>query len=130
MRYLLDVNALVAFGILDHEFHSRVRTWARSEKTQPLLTCSITELGFVRVLAQVPVYGCTVADARNLLLRLKADKSVPLVFVEDGNDINLLPDWAKTPNQTTDGHLLQLAAAHGALLATFDRRIPRAYFIP
>ena len=38
------------------------------------MTCSITELGFVRVLAQAPQYGFTVAHARALLLRLKRGK--------------------------------------------------------
>ena len=30
MRYLLDVNALVALGFLQHEFHERVAHWALS----------------------------------------------------------------------------------------------------
>ena len=29
MRYLLDVNALVALGFLQHEFHERVAGWVR-----------------------------------------------------------------------------------------------------
>ena len=130
MKYLLDVNALVAFGFLDHQFHTRVRSWMRSENLYPFLTCSITELGFVRVLSQAPGYGYTVTDAKDVLLRLKADKTIPLAFVPDANDISHLPGWVKTPMQTTDGHLVALAAAHGAVLATLDGGIPRAYRIP
>ena len=130
MRYLPDVNALVAFGLLDHQFHTRVRTWMRSENLHPFLTCSITELGFVRVLSQVPGYGYNVTEAKDVLLRLKADKTIPLVFVPDANDISRLPGWVKTPKQTTDGHLVALAAAHEAVLATLDRGIPGAYLIP
>jgi predicted nucleic acid-binding protein len=130
MKYLLDVNALTAFGFLDHQFHARVRTWMRSEDLHPFLTCSITELGFVRVLSQAPGYGYTVTEAKEVLLRLKADKTIPLAFVPDANDISRLPGWVKTPKQTRDGHLVELAAAHEAVVATLDGGIPGAYRIP
>ena len=71
MKYLLDVNALVALGFIHHEFHNRITAWIQAEKFPPLATCSITELGFTRVLAQAPGYGFSVAQARTLLLRLK-----------------------------------------------------------
>jgi hypothetical protein len=53
-----------------------------------------------------------------------------LAFIPDDRDISHLPAWVKTSKQTTDGHLLQLAAANGAVLATLDERIPGAYLIP
>jgi predicted nucleic acid-binding protein len=130
MTFLLDVNALVALGFIHHEFHDRVARWVKARGFPALATCSITELGFVRVLSQAPVYGFTVADARNALLRLKRTKTLPLVFIADDQDISRLPTWAKTPKQTTDGHLVQLAAAHGAVLVTLDQKIPGAYLIP
>ena len=71
MRYLLDVNALVALGFINHEFHNRVASWVRTRQFPMLATCSITELGFIRILAHAPAYGFTVAQARTLLLRLK-----------------------------------------------------------
>lgn len=133
MKYLLDVNALVALGLLQHEFHERVARWVRvlaSKETPELATCSITELGFVRVLAQAPPYGFTVFHARNLLLRLKAETIVKFSFIPDDHDISHLPGWVKTPRQTTDGHLAELASGKGTILATLDRRIPRAFIIP
>ena len=48
-----------------------------------LATCSITELGFVRILAQVPQYGFTVAHARTLLLGLKAENTLKFTFIPD-----------------------------------------------
>jgi uncharacterized protein len=133
VRYLLDVNALVALGFLQHEFHKRVANWVRalaSKGVPELLTCSITELGFVRVLAQAPLYGFTVSQGRSLLLRLKAENPLKLTFVSDDHDVSHLPAWVKTAKQTTDGHLAQLAKTNGAMLATLDRRIPRALLIP
>jgi predicted nucleic acid-binding protein len=133
MRYLLDVNALVALGFLQHEFHQRVAhcitAWA-SEGLPELMTCSITELGFVRVLAQAPQYAFTVFDARTLLLRLKIENTVKFTFIPDDHDVSQLPGWVKTPKQITDGHLAQLAKANGAMLATLDAGIPKAFLIP
>jgi predicted nucleic acid-binding protein len=133
VRYLLDVSALVAFGFQEHEFHPRMASWARkvaSESEAELLSCSITELGFVRVLSQTPQYGGTVSDARALLLQLKANAAVKFVFVPDQHDISQLPLWVASPRQVTDGHLTRLAAAHNGVLATLDTKIPRAYLIP
>jgi predicted nucleic acid-binding protein len=132
MKYLLDVNALVALGFLEHEFHERVARWVRrlaAKGTPELATCSITELGFVRVLAQAPQYGFTVGQACNLLRRLKAARMVSFTFIADGQDISHLPNWVKTAKQITDGHLAQLAVANSAVLATLDRRIPQAFLI-
>jgi predicted nucleic acid-binding protein len=130
MNYLLDVNALVALGFSHHEFHDRMAAWIQAENFPPLATCSITELGLVRVLAQAPGYGFSVVQSRTLLLRLKKTRSLPHIFIPDDHDIAHLPTWVKTPRQTTDGHLLQLARGHGAILATLDERIPGAYVIP
>lgn len=88
-------------------------------KNPELLSCSITELGFVRVLSNAQPYGYTVEQARNLLVEIKTNPSFPLVFIHDDHDITTLPSWVKRPRQITDGHLLQLATAHGAILATF-----------
>ena len=129
MRYLLDVNALVALGFLEHEFHRRMASWV-SQSVRAMATCAITELGFVRVLSQAPQYGLTVLDARSLLLRLKTSASVEFNFIADDQDIAAIPGWVKTANQITDGHLLQLAKAHGAVLATLDRKIPGAFLVP
>jgi predicted nucleic acid-binding protein len=133
MIYLLDVNALLALGVLQHEFHERVAGWiARlAKKAPPLLaTCSITELGFVRVLGQAQQYRFSVAQACDLLLQLKAGQTIRCSFISDGHDVSHLPKWVKSPKQTTDGHLAALAKANGAQLATLDGKIPGAFLIP
>src|SRR5271166_6285607 len=133
MKYLLDVSALVAFGIVDHEFHPRVADWIdglASRNALGLATCSITELGFVRVVAQTPQYGFTVPEARDLLMQIKSSHPDTISFMPDNHDIAHIPIWVKYPKQVTDGHLAQLAKANGAVLATLDRGIPRALLIP
>jgi uncharacterized protein len=129
MVYLLDVNALVALGFAPHQFHRRVASWLSSDDVA-LATCSITELGFVRVLAQASNYGLTIVQARELLHGLKNARTFSFTFIPDNHDISRLPRWVKSAKQITDGHLLNLAKANGALLATLDEQIPGAYLIP
>lgn len=129
MKYLLDVNALLALGFLPHEFHQRVATWV-SLGVDDVATCSITELGFVRVLAQAPQYALSVRDAQSLLVRLKATKLLNFSFISDDCTVSNIPSWVKTARQITDGHLAELAKSHAAVLATLDRRIPGAFLIP
>lgn len=130
MTYLLDVNALVALGFANHEFHVRVASWLQSQQFPPLATCPITELGFVRVLTQAPAYGLTVSQARLLLSRLKKVDKPQFEFIPDDHYISFLPAWVKAPKQITDGHLASLASSKGAVLATLDARLPGAYVIP
>jgi uncharacterized protein len=130
MIYLLDVNALVALGFINHEFHDRLAVWVQSQSSPNLASCSITELGFVRVLAQAPAYGFTVTQARTLLLRLKQARTSPLAFIPDEHDVSHLPAWVRAPKQITDGHLSKLATANSAVLATLDESIPGSYLIP
>ena len=133
MKYLLDVNSLLALAVLHHELHSRVATWVDRLAAKGILelaTCSITELGFVRVLGQAEQYGSSVTQARELLLKLKNSERISCTFIPDFNDIRYLPKWVKSPKQTTDGHLVELAKTNDAVLATLDRRIPGAFVIP
>jgi predicted nucleic acid-binding protein len=129
----LDVNALLALVVLEHEFHARVATWVErldASGLPDLATCAITELGFVRVLGQAQQYGSSVAQARELLLKVKNSHRMRWTFIPDDRDISHLPRWVRTPKQTTDGHLAELAKANQAVLATLDRRIPGGFVIP
>ena len=130
-RYLLDVNALVALGFKEHEFFARVAGWFQGLRLgeHELATCTITELGFVRVLA-LPQYGLSVEESKASLLQLKSSSRIGFAFVVDALDASRLPGWVKTPKQVTDGHLVQLAKANGVVLATLDRNIPGAFVIP
>lgn len=130
MRYLLDVNLLIALSFERHQFHERATQWALGEQGSALLTCSITELGCIRILANTPEYGLSLEQARTILLRLKSNQRLRLEILADNNDISRLPAWVQTPKQTTDGHLLELAKTHKAVLATLDAKIPGAFLIP
>ncbi len=127
MRILLDVKALLALGIKEHQFNPRVEKWIASLAAQgvpKIATCSITELGFVRIASQIAAYGFTVDEVRNELLQLKRSKNYDFQFAQDRNDISKLPTWVRLSKQTTDGHLVRLAKSNGAVLATLDNHIP------
>jgi predicted nucleic acid-binding protein len=133
MTYLLDVNALLALGFAPHIFHQRMEAWLgklSAEMPIPLATCALTELGFVRILPQLSSFQVDVGSAKQLLRELKADVRVRFEFISDDQGADRLPLWVTKSKETTDGHLVELAKAQGAELATLDEGIPDAFLIP
>jgi predicted nucleic acid-binding protein len=106
-----------------------VRTFESQEDVK-LATCAIIELGFLRILTQASSYNFTTAQGKGLLSQLKMTKGLRFSFLADNLGVEDLPSWVKGPKQITDGHLLGLARAHGAEMATLDERIPGALVIP
>lgn len=133
MIYLLDVSALLAFGLREHAFHERVASWVRTFEQQDevsFATCAIIELGFLRVLTQAPSSSFTIVQGKMLLSQMKKTKGLRFSFLPDAQGVEDLPLWVKGPKQITDGHLLELANSHGAEVATLDERISGAMLIP
>ncbi len=129
MRYLLDVNTLVALGHTLHVHHARAQQWlARLEPESELGTCAITELGFVRVSVQAGLLP-DVSTARLGLQKLKASSPVKFSLWPDALGVDRLPRYVKKSTELTDGHLLELARVHHARLATLDLSIPGALLI-
>jgi uncharacterized protein len=132
MKRLLDVNLLVAWGWADHADHGKVSAWLRLRLRDPksvLYTSSITRLGFVRVSVQRSRGGLIPADAGALLDTLLADLGKHHKPLADDGPGTVFPSWCRGASQTTDAHLLALAASHGAKLATLDTGIPGAELI-
>ncbi len=131
MKYLLDVNALVAFGHTEHQFYIRVAEWAADlakNEIPTFATSPITELGFVRVMSQA--YGVSIEQSQSLLIGLKESEEYDFTFLADDHDASKLPSWVERARDTTDGHLSELAKANGCVLATLDSKIPEAFLIP
>lgn len=131
MIWLLDVNALIAALVAAHEHHERVAVWLSALPAgDRLATCSIVELGFVRVLNQAPHLRVPVRDSMRLLERFRSNRTRPVVQLADDRSAVDLPRWVKSARHVTDGHLAGLAERHGARLATLDAGIPKAAVIP
>jgi predicted nucleic acid-binding protein len=127
----LDVNGLIATLVAAHEHHDRVSSWlAALPAADRLATCSITELGFVRVLFQAPHLRVPVRESIRLLTRFRGNRRRVVIQLPDDHGASNLPRWVKTGRQITDGHLAGLAVRHGARLATLDNGIPGAVVIP
>jgi hypothetical protein len=61
---------------------------------------------------------------------LKTSSRLRFTFIPDDLGAEVMPAYVQTARQTTDGHLLMLAAKHSARLATLDTAIPGALLIP
>ena len=133
MKFLLDVNVLVAWGWADHADHGRVEKWLARERANPtslFLTSPIPELGFVRISVQRAEGQISVADAAEALTGMVVALGGKHAFVSDDAASRRFPPWCTTASRTTDAHLAALAANQGAKLATLDERIPGAFLLP
>jgi predicted nucleic acid-binding protein len=127
VKFLLDVNALLALAHQDHADHEKTSIWYRetTRAASAFLTCPITELGFLRVSMQAGL-SRNLDAARDTLSGMKKSSRVPFDFVPDSVAVDKLLPYVRTPAQLTDGYLLQLAKANDAKLATLDAGIPGA----
>ena len=122
MRYLLDVNALIAAHHADSPLHAQFHQWARTVSSAEMATCAMVELGFLRVSMQAFRY--TAEQAVDALAATKEQmRFVPIA------PSPVLPAWANNGAKTSDAYLLQVAKSAGLKLATFDRGIPDAHVI-
>lgn len=130
MKYLLDVNMLVALGHTLHVHHVRAGRWLKrsTQDIEVLATCPITELGFVRVSVQAGLQP-DVATAVRALASLKASSPIGFKLWTDALGVDTLPRYVRKTSELTDGHLLELARANGAQLATLDGSIPDAIVV-
>lgn len=123
MKYLLDVNALIAWRHRRAPAHARFHTWVAAHGARNCATCAQVELGFIRVSMQVFGDSLTEAQAGLAAIRKQAGG-----YVAPAPSPRLAA-WATTPARTSDAYLLQLAASAGLTLATFDAAIPGATII-
>ena len=126
MKYLLDVNALVALHHTNNPDHAAFHAWPGSRAPEHLFSCAISALGFIRI--SMAGYNYTLEMAERALARINRDVS---------GHIDTLPPprlarWVASHKHTTDAYLCQLAAANGMKLATFDAGIKdaAAFLIP
>jgi len=122
VRYLLDVNVVVALLIAAHEHHEKTEAWIETLGEQDeVLLCPWTEMGFIRV-ALAAHYLSDISTARRILMGFKAARAL-VGFVNDDRRSQHLPSWVKTHAQIGDGHLFSIAVSSGANLVTWDQGI-------
>ncbi len=127
-RFLPDVNALLALLDPMHVHHDAAHQWYAENSPLQMLVCSHLENGVIRVASQPKYPNCLGTSGRVREVLQGFIRSVSAEACE--HDVSLLDDAVLlkpgllTPSRVADFHLLAMAAAHGARLATFDQRIP------
>lgn len=127
MRFLLDVNVLIALIDPAHMQHDNVHKWFAKSGKKAWATCPLTQNGVLRIVGHArypnsPGTPAAVADLMTIFLSHPGHEFWP-------DDVSLL-DARKVraarlleSSQVTDSYLLALAVAHGGRLATFDRQL-------
>jgi uncharacterized protein len=125
---LLDVNALLALGWMEHEAHEAVVKRLSVRRPPKWATCPITQLGFVRLSSTVGVFSRTLTpgQAQSALAGLCVD-SRHRFFGEHPSVVDCDFSALSGPRQTTDAYLLALTRYHGLRLLTLDRRLVNAF---
>jgi toxin-antitoxin system PIN domain toxin len=124
---LLDVNILTALLWPAHEHHSRAHRWFGRRGDAGWATCSLTQLGFVRIVSNPAFSSDALSPAAAVeLLAMNLShgahefwtESLPVPTALRGMETGL-----QGYKQITDAYLLALASRRNGLLATFDRGV-------
>jgi uncharacterized protein len=121
-----DVNVLVALTNPSHVFHIEAHRWLAT--VERYATTPVTESGLLRMLLNPAVTAQSVSaeQALSVLRGVRADPRAD--FLPDDTSLaaaNLEMHGLAGHKQVTDWHLLNLAARHGGVLTTFDRKLAR-----
>jgi uncharacterized protein len=127
MRYLLDVNLMIALIDPAHVQHERAHLWFEKLGKKAWATCPLTENGVLRIVGHPrypnsPGTPAAVAELMSRLLALPGHE-----FWAD--DVSLLDSQLThctrllQSAQVTDSYILALAVAHRGQLATFDQNL-------
>ena len=127
MAFLLDVNVLIARIDPRHEHHEKVVRWERDNASEHLVTCPLTQNGFVRIYGHPGYPGGPGSPAEALvelreLLNLRTHRFMAeSLSLSDTRVFGTLAGI--TPKQLTDVYLLGLAVSEGIDFATTDSRV-------
>jgi uncharacterized protein len=127
MRYLLDVNLLIALIDPAHVQHEQVHEWFGRVGHKAFATCPITENGLLRIVGH-PKYPNSPGPPSAVAAALEAIRGL------DGHQfwpdsISLVgshladPALLSSHSRVTDTYLLALARENRGKLATLDQRL-------
>ncbi|HTW50040.1 MAG TPA: TA system VapC family ribonuclease toxin [Acidobacteriaceae bacterium] len=123
VKFLLDVNALVALTDEDHVHHTAALKWFNAAGRHDWGVCPMTEAGFLRVVTRPDVGGRSMEEAGEMLIqlaKLPGFRYWPMTagWIEVAAP---LADRIFGHQQVTDAWLLGLAIRESGVLVTFDR---------
>ena len=127
IRFLLDVNVLIALIDPAHLQHDLAHDWFARVGKQSFATCPLTELALLRIVGH-PKYPNSPGPPSAVAPALDALRALPghqfwsdKISIADNAHFDLarLSSHAKV----TDSYLLALAQAYGGQLASMDRKL-------
>ena len=116
MKYLLDVNALLAGIIANHPQHGVAARWL---KNKAVATCPISELGFLRISTHPKAYALSMQLAREALQAFISTHKAEFFPA----DMPALGSASARSDEVTDMYMAELAGRKKLKLATFDSGI-------
>ncbi|MGH7995119.1 MAG: TA system VapC family ribonuclease toxin [Opitutaceae bacterium] len=130
--FLLDVNTLLALAWPNHVQHRPANEWFERESKRGWGTCSVTQIGFVRICSH-PAFEHHVST-QEALQKLKEIAAVPGHSFWPGpadgcasESLGHVAPRILTHGMVTDGFLAGVAKFNGGKLATFDKALARAF---
>jgi len=125
LKYLADVNVLIALLDEDHIHHKRVLKWFASSDKDEFGVCAFTEAGFLRVTTNPKAGSNTIETALVALASLNRHAGYRLWSISDGWASLVAPFGQRVfgHQQITNAYLLGLVVKQGGVLVTFDKAI-------
>jgi uncharacterized protein len=124
---LVDLNILTALLWPAHEYHDAAHRWAAERRRARWATCTLTQLGFLRLVSNPSFSRDALPPASALALLIENlgqpthefwPEDVPVADMVTGMEGAL-----QGYRHLTDAYLLALAHRRKGVLATFDRGI-------
>jgi toxin-antitoxin system PIN domain toxin len=125
---LLVLNILTALLWPAHEHHETAHRWFRARSDAGWATCSLTQLGFVRIVSN-PAFSRDALSPAGAVALLAANLSHAThefwtETLQVPAAIKGMEPRLRGYRQLTDAYLLALANRRKGVLATFDRGLP------
>src|SRR5512140_1828721 len=106
MKYLLDVNVLLAAVWANHPQYAAADAWLNGKS---VVVCPISELGFLRISTHKKAIAAPMEDARKALGKFLLETKATRI----ADDLPALESQAENSDQVTDRYLVALAGRHG-----------------
>ena len=125
VKYLLDVNVLMALTDEGHVHHKLARRWFDTSGHRDWGACALTESGFLRVAANPKVGSLSVEEASWALAKLAQHAGYRFWPMAEGWASLVEPFRERVfgHQQITDAYLLGLAIKEDGVVVTMDKAV-------